>query len=140
MSERSTIALQLWTRMIRVVQRVSRAGGERLRQYGLTPAQFELLLQIIGHGSLTQRELTDVLGVTKGSVSQMVARLEQDGFLSRTAEGAALRLGLTRAGKTLVLAIVPEYEAFVAESFASLEPHEQYQLLALLVKAESDLQ
>ena len=126
--------------MIRVVQRVSRAGGERLRQSALTPSQFELLLKLIERGGMTQRELTETLGVTKGSVSQMVARLEQDGFLSRTAEGAALRLGLTRAGRALALALVPEYEAFVADSFSALDPDEQRQLLALLAKAESGLQ
>ena len=106
--------------LVRAVHAISLAGAQELRAHGLTPAQYQVLTLVHGRPGLLQRELTEVLGVTKGNVSQLVTRLEDAGLIDRVAEGAANRVTLTAKGRALVSELVPAHRRFLAERFAVL--------------------
>ncbi|MDX2004297.1 MAG: MarR family transcriptional regulator [Meiothermus sp.] len=120
--------------MVQIVQRVSREGGERLRERGLSAAQFEVLMQVYQKPGLVQQDLAERLGVTKGNVSQLLGKLEGDGLLARTAQGAAFALELTPTGRQLIDEMLPEYRSFVRSQFAQLSPEELEQFHLLLQK------
>lgn len=128
-----------WLKLINVVQRISRAGGERLRARGLGSAQFDLLTTIYKEPGRTQQDLAEMLGVTKGNASQLVSKLEVKGLVERVARGAAFSVELTREGKTFMDSVLPDYDAFMAEQFSRLSQDELKQLYKLLDKLTGEI-
>ncbi len=123
---------QVFGHLVRVVHAVSQDGARALRAHGLTPAQYQVLRHVAAHADVQQRELGELLGVTKGNVSMLVSRLEDDGLLARVPAGAAYRLRLTGAGSALLARIRPEHAAFLVECFAGLDDAELAELDRLL--------
>jgi len=128
----------VWLSFIRIVQSISRAGGEKLRIRNMSAAQFQLLAQVYAHAGAMQHELATELGVTKGNISQLITKLVADGLLQRTPQGAALQLNLTPAGRSLIEELLPEYHAFIAARFAALTSDELAQLQQLLAKIDQE--
>jgi len=111
-----------WLRLARVYQQIDRASAELLRQWELSVAQFDVLVQVGAREGLMQQELADHLLVTKGNISQLLARMERRGLVRRTQEGRALVLSLTAEGRRLRDAVVPAQEALIAARLAPLDP------------------
>lgn len=118
--------------LVRVVHGISQDGARALRVHGLTPAQYQVLRHVDARADVQQRELGELLGVTKGNVSMLVSRLEDDGLLTRTPDGAAYCLRLTEAGGALLARIRPEHAAFLVDRFADLDDDRLDQLDRLL--------
>ena len=119
-------------RLERVVQHIERAASDHLAAYGLTLAQFDIIAHLGHAGGISQRELASRLLVTKGNVSQLLAKLEARGLVARLPAGRAHALHLTEAGQRLYEAAVPAHEAFLAAQFTSLSAAERRALLRLL--------
>lgn len=132
-------AVLAWIRLARVFQKIDAASARMFRVHDLSTAQFDALAQIGVAGGITQQELAHSLLVTKGNVSQLLDRLEQQGIVTRRHVGRTNCLFLTERGQALFDAVVPQQEALVAELFAPLSPEEQSQLLALLRKLDHGL-
>ncbi|MFJ7249410.1 MarR family winged helix-turn-helix transcriptional regulator [Kitasatospora sp. NPDC098652] len=62
---------------------LSERHGPRYDEFGLTAQQHLVLGQIVADPNVTPKDLAERLGVSKGAVSQHLARLEKDGYLSR---------------------------------------------------------
>jgi MarR family 2-MHQ and catechol resistance regulon transcriptional repressor len=118
--------------MARLVHRTGQEAAAALREHGLTPAQFQLLLAVRDRPGAVQRELGERFAVTGANVSMLVAKLESAGLLHRRADGAANRVLLTPAGQALVDRLEPEQSAFMAGRFAALGEVELDQLHALV--------
>jgi DNA-binding MarR family transcriptional regulator len=110
-----------WLRLARAYHRIDRASAELLRGWDLSVAQFDVLAQVGAREGLTQQELADHLLVTKGNISQLLARMERRGLVRRTQEGRALTLSLTAEGRRLRDVVVPAQEALLAERLAPLD-------------------
>ena len=83
---------------------------QRLRAYGLTPAQLSALAQLdVEHpGTLTGAQLADRSGVTAQSMSAAIARLLERGLVSRTqsaVHGRRLDVTITPSGAELLHAV-----------------------------------
>ena len=98
------------------------------------------ILQILRRsGCLTQRELTEQLGIQPGSVSEILKKLEAAGLITRqsnTEDRRTVDIALTSAGKT-------QAEASISHSanhalFENLTDDEKQQLLSLLEKVDRD--
>jgi DNA-binding MarR family transcriptional regulator len=131
-------ANDVWLSLIRITQSISRAGGEQLRARGVSAAQFQLLAQVSAHVGIMQHELATELGVTKGNISQLIAKLVDDGLLQRNPQGAAIRLSLTTAGEALIAEMLPAYHAFIAARFVALTSDDLAQLQQLLSKIHQE--
>lgn len=132
-------ALQVWGQLNRISQKIARAGTERLRPHGLTPAQFGMLRRIAKKPDQTQQDLVEQAGVTRGNVSQLLAKLEGDGLIARVPHANSNLLRLTPTGRRRLERLLPEHDAFIAEQFAGLSTDEYDQLLNLLNKVEQSL-
>ena len=128
-----------WLRLIRVYHKVDRASAERLREWGLSVAQFDVLAHVGASEGMTQQELADSLLVTKGNVCQLLDKLEERALISRRHEGRANRLYLTDEGRRLFERVVPAHEAMIAERFSVLSEGERAQLHELLRKLDRAL-
>jgi DNA-binding MarR family transcriptional regulator len=125
-----------WLRLARVFQKVDTHSERFFRTYGLNTAQFDVLAHVGAASGITQQELADALLVTKGNISQLLARLEHDGLITRRPHGRTNCLFLTERGQALFEQVVPQQEAQIAELLAALSMPEQQELLRLLRKLD----
>ena len=96
------------------------------------------ILQILAEeGSMTQRSLTEKLGIQPGSASEVIGKLERAGFITRsenTEDRRTADVSLTEAGREQLEAKKQEKP----ELFSALSEEEKEQLLALLEKLRAD--
>ncbi|WP_334075464.1 MULTISPECIES: MarR family transcriptional regulator [Paenibacillus] len=130
------LGVLVWYRISRIYNRSLRASNQHLKAWNLSVAQFDALVQIGAHKRLTQQELADKLLVSKGNITQLLAKMEELGWIRREQEWKKKWLSLTDVGRELYRQAVPEQERFQASQFEGLSREEKQQLLALLRKIE----
>jgi DNA-binding MarR family transcriptional regulator len=135
-----TPALLGWMRLMRVYHKVERRSAERLKSWGLSVAQFDVLAHVGAAEGITQQELADSLVVSKGNVCQLLDKMEGRGWISRVQEGRANRLFLTDEGRRLFEDVVPAHEAGIAERFGVLSEADQARLHEVLRKFDRALE
>lgn len=100
-------------------------------------SQKRILILLSEEGPLTQRALTQRLGIQPGSASEVLRKLEAAGWITRTPSQLDRRttdLALTETGRPVTQQARAQREARHQEMFAPLSPQEKAQLLALLEK------
>lgn len=128
---------RLWLRMLSCVGLVEQELRNRLRRdFDITLARFDVLTQL-GRPpeEPTMSELSHRLMVTKGSITDVVGRLEAAGLVARRRDprdSRVQRVHLTDAGRDLVDALIPAHHAWLAELFGELERDELEELDRLL--------
>ena len=102
----------------------------------------ERLLVLIGNHpeGVRQKDLAWEAGINPSSASEIIGRLEADGFVTRTADEKdrrAMRLALTEAGKERAEQIKAEREVRLEDIFSKLTDEEKETLNYLLDKLMS---
>lgn len=77
-------AVLAWLRLARVFQKIDTHSERFFRRHRLNTAQFDVLAHVGAASGMTQQELADALLVTKGNISQLLAKLEQDSDYAAT--------------------------------------------------------
>ncbi len=139
MSRNRNLSVLTWLRLVRVAQKVSHAGAEHITRYGLSGALFDALAQISADEGITQQEVAEQLLVTKGNISQLLTKLEQQGLIEKRQQGHANHLYVTIKGKALLDEITPNHDAFITERMSQLSEDELRQLNDLLRKLDKRL-
>ncbi|MCA0401778.1 MAG: MarR family transcriptional regulator [Proteobacteria bacterium] len=122
---------RIWFRFLRLHQRGHAAISARLREIGLSTAQFDLLSTLTEQEGITQRNLAERLYVTKGNVSGLVDRLVEAGMVDRRAipgDRRSYALHLTPAGRQAAAAGMAVQEKFVAATTGTLSREDLTQL------------
>lgn len=125
-----------WLRLARVFGKTEREGEAQLRRWGLNMGQFDVLAHIGAAEGMSQGDLARSLLVTKGNVTQLLAKMEMRGLIERRPEGRTKRLFLTGEGRELYDKAVPAHEEFIAGRFAALSEEERVALHELLRKLD----
>lgn len=100
--KRNTLGSLIWLRMMRFTHESNTLSNEFLKQYDLTTAQFDVLMQISLFEPITQSELAQKVTVTQGGISRMLSRLEQEQLIFRQQDWKTKHISLTEKGKTLL--------------------------------------
>jgi DNA-binding MarR family transcriptional regulator len=129
-------AVLAWLRLARVFQKIDTRSERFFRAHGLNTAQFDILAQVGAAEGITQQGLAAALLVTKGNISQLLNKMEQEGLIARRQVGRTNCLFLTERGRELFQLLVPQQEALIADLLASLSADEQRALLGLLRKLD----
>ncbi len=132
-------AVLAWLRMARVFQKIDTRSERFFRAHGLNTAHFDVLAKVGAAEGMSQQELAAALLVTKGNISQLLGKLEQEGLITRRQEGRTNCLSLTERGRALFHELVPRQEALIADLLAPLSDDEQHELLRLLRKLDHSL-
>ncbi len=115
-----------------------RALGHASRHHIVGRGGQDRALRILGEGqSMTQRELTERLGIQPGSASELVGKLERAGYIRRTPSGTDRRtadIRLTEAGAARRAERGDLEKSGTAALFTALTEEEKSTLLALLEK------
>jgi DNA-binding MarR family transcriptional regulator len=94
----------------------TKALAEVLRQFALTPAQFDILNLVWLNGELQQRRIIDERGVEAATVGTTLTRLERDGWVIRVPDPQDGRGRIVRATEKAIA----EREA-IAAAVSALE-------------------
>jgi DNA-binding MarR family transcriptional regulator len=112
--------------------------ARRLRQEadaGMTPSQLSALAVIDHHGPLTLGSLAELEQVAPPSITKVVAKLEAEGLVERTADPTDRRFVLvatTEAGRALMSRSRQRRTAWLVGRLQRLEPDQRERLLAAL--------
>lgn len=100
-------------------------------------SQKRILIILHETGSMTQRELTERLGIQPGSASEVIGKLEHAGLIWRTPSIADRRtadIKLTNAGRAKAEEAIRQRKKRHQEMFDCFTPEEKETLLALAEK------
>jgi DNA-binding MarR family transcriptional regulator len=108
----------------------------------ITKSQSDVLVQIILHGSLTQRELCQLNGVTAASMSRMIGNLEDKQLVNATRSTTDSRvkyIGLTEKAERLKNDIVQIKQSVHQEMMEGISSDEITLLKRVLEQMEHNL-
>jgi DNA-binding MarR family transcriptional regulator len=115
----------------------------RVREFGLTRAQWTVIARIYHRQGLSQSDVADILEIEKASAGRLIDRMEVKGWLQRRDDASdrrVNRLHLTPAAERLHAAIWPLAEATVDTALGDLSLDERRQLAKLMTRVKGTLQ
>lgn len=116
--------------------------ARRVREVGLTRAQWQALTRIHRRPGMSQSGLAEMMEIEKAPAGRIVDRLEEKGWVERRAEPSDRRINriyLTEQGARIHALIAPLAEATVSDALAGLTHAEQARLVALMSKVKAQL-
>ncbi|MGV1100217.1 MarR family winged helix-turn-helix transcriptional regulator [Thiovibrio sp. JS02] len=132
-----TAMATLSSRIIEFYEKISSWEHDVVKGSGLSPAQMHTI-EIVGHsGRLRMKELAKKMGVTTGTLTVMVDRLEQQALLKRVPHEQDRRsflITLTEKGQRFFGEHHQYHLQLTEEIAASLSDPEQEQFSAILEK------
>lgn len=111
------------------------------KQYEGKASQKRILIILNESDTLTQKELTELLGIQPGSASEIISKLENAGLITRVpneTDRRTMNICLTETGTELALEAARQRQRRHEEMFACLSSEEQETLLSLLEKIHRD--
>jgi DNA-binding MarR family transcriptional regulator len=120
-------AAHLRVAVARMARRLRQEGLEAEGRGELSPSLSAALVTIDLHGPLTPSELAERERVKRPTATRIVAKLEQLGLVSRTADptdGRAFLVATTGAGRALLRRLRTRKNAYLARRLGELEPGE----------------
>jgi DNA-binding MarR family transcriptional regulator len=116
--------------------------ARRVREVGLTRAQWLALTRIHRRPGVSQSELADMMEIEKAPAGRIVDRLEEKNWVERRPEPSDRRVNriyLTELGARVHAAIAPLADTTVRDALAGLTPAEQSRLVGLMSKVKAQL-
>ncbi|MGE5592651.1 MAG: MarR family winged helix-turn-helix transcriptional regulator [Betaproteobacteria bacterium] len=111
-------------------------GKAELADLGVTRDQFHALLALC-KGELTMGELSERLGVSCSTVTDLVDRMERAGLAERVRDEAdrrVVRVRITRGGETVLSRVRERRRRYLGRVLASMTEEEQSMLRDLLAR------
>ncbi len=111
-------------------------SARHIRQFGLTPPQFDIVATLGNTDGMTFRQLGERTLITKGTLTGVVDRLEKQGLVVRRenpSDGRSQRVCLTVAGQTLFERVFPAHLAYLATVFEGRLNAQELQTLGRLL-------
>lgn len=117
-------------------------AGHVLRgQYEGRGSQRRILIVLLSLEPVTQRELTERLGIQPGSASEVIGKLEAGGLICRSpgsTDRRTMDISLTDAGREKALAALHQRQERHRQMFSALTETEKETLRILLEKLRDD--
>ncbi|MEU0009520.1 MarR family winged helix-turn-helix transcriptional regulator [Streptomyces sp. NPDC006314] len=117
-------------------------AGNLLRETGLYPGQELLMMQLWQRGEQRQADLIKTLGLDPSTVTKMLQRLEQSGFVSRSHsphDRRAVVVTPTRAGRALRDKVQQAWQDLEAITSTGFTEEEYQQTMRNLARIEANL-
>ncbi|XXF78557.1 MarR family transcriptional regulator [Myxococcaceae bacterium GXIMD 01537] len=131
-------AIQSCLRVMQVGSDVQRAFEAGYARHGLSRGRFLLMMMLLRHAEgLRPAELAEVMGVTRATVTGLMAGLEKEGLILRREHAEDGRMALVRLsarGRQKLEGMLPDHYRRTAALMSGLSSAERQQLLALMDK------
>lgn len=102
-------------------------ASRHLRKQGLTPAQFAVLTALAAATALPCKVLSEQTGITKGSLTGIIDRLEQSGLAYRftsTEDRRSHLVNLTDEGRATFERVAEKHFAHLQQAFEGVDREE----------------
>lgn len=126
------------------LMQTSKAIHERIKEEiaknKLSITEFSVLEVLYQKGKQTIQQIGNCILISSGSMTYVIDKLEQRGFLSRNAcpdDRRVIHVILTADGNEMMNEIMPKYHEFVHHMFDSLDSDEAETLVKLLKKVRN---
>jgi DNA-binding MarR family transcriptional regulator len=129
-------SLVTWLRLVRLLKKARHRVAGPVEAAGLSAGAFDLLVDIGERPGTSQQACGDRIGVTKGNVTQHLARLERRGLVRRDPAGRRNDLYLTEPGKLLLGSVLDAHDDGVRQVLGVLSGEDLRSLRTLLRKLE----
>lgn len=140
--EPEAVRLRTWIQLARTFYRIERSISATLAEKDLTMAQFDVLATLRYSEGLTQKELAELLLVTKGNVVGLLDRLQKLDLVERRSDpddGRSNRVHLTPLGRRKIESVLPVHDRLVLRTLECLGQQEVGTLRRLLKTLEQAL-
>jgi DNA-binding MarR family transcriptional regulator len=121
--------------LVRCYQAFEAYSATDIRALGLTPPQFDVIATLGNTPGMTSTELGEKTLITKGTLTGVVDRLADRGWVERAAHASDRRcqiVRLTPAGEALFARVFPAHMAHLAACFAGVSAAEHTRWQAAL--------
>jgi DNA-binding MarR family transcriptional regulator len=138
-------SVRVFLTLRRALQAAEARRAVILAKYGITPAMLDLLVALRRAGPpyvQTPSDLTRVLVLSAGGVSQRLERLEQSGLVERsvnTEDRRVIYVRLTDAGLKTLNAFMSEYMEHEERLLHGVSARDRDQLAKLLLRLEASI-
>jgi DNA-binding MarR family transcriptional regulator len=136
------VRLRTWIQLARTFYRIERSISATLAEKDLTMAQFDVLATLRYSEGLSQKELAELLLVTKGNVVGLLDRLQKLDLVERRPDpedGRTNRVHLTEPGRRKIETVLPVHDRLVLRTLDCLGQQEVGTLRRLLNTLEQSL-
>lgn len=121
--------------------------AELLAGFGLSEGRFAVLLllekrQLERQPAMNPAEIAENLGVTRATVTGLIAGLEQQALLTREADasdGRRARLSLTAAGAAVIAEVLPMYSHWLGGAMRGVSAADAETFAAVLAQMANNL-
>ncbi|MFT8309568.1 MAG: MarR family transcriptional regulator [Sporolactobacillus sp.] len=127
-------SILLWFYLSRAYHIQLKRYSQFLKTWTLTISQYEVLEKIGESGRMSQKELAEKMFLTKGNITQLIIKMEKEGFISREQEWKTKYILLTEKGNELLNQVLPERKKYFAQQVQGLTSKEQKQFIKLIKK------
>ena len=129
--------------LINDVSRLMRAWFDaRAQDFGLTRAQWRVLVHLAARQGINQRSLAEIVELDNVTLSRHIDRLERDGWLERRADPSDRRawcLFLTDAAEPMLEKMEALAVETQAEAMKGLSEAERTQLADMLIRIKANI-
>jgi DNA-binding MarR family transcriptional regulator len=129
--------LPVLRKLVVTYQSFERYSSEHMKSLGITMTQFDIIATLGNQPPMSCKLLGEKTLVTKGTMTGVLERLEEKGFIRRelNAEDARSQLiSLTKKGQQLFEKIFPEHMNHLQKAFGNLSKKELEDLAVSLEK------
>ncbi len=130
-------SLKLFVVLSKAYRSVTDRVTEDIRKYGLNPTEFAVLELLYHSGDQPLQKIGDKILLASGSITYVVDRLEEKGYINRTRCAKDRRIthaSISDAGKDLLNEIFPDHWKQIEEITAALSEQEKRVAIDLLKK------
>ncbi|WP_249869539.1 MarR family winged helix-turn-helix transcriptional regulator [Oceanobacillus saliphilus] len=136
--KKNTLGSLIWLRITRFTHQSNLLSNHFLKQFDITAAQFDVLIQISTYQPITQSQLAVKVTVSEGGISRMLTRLEQEGYIQRKQDWKTKWITLTSKGEAKIQEVFEHQLNFqttiVNECLTKEEQKTLYMLMSKLQK------
>jgi len=131
-------SLRVWLYLLKCVKYMEQEMSARFRRrFGSSLSRFDVLAHLdrAGAGGLSTSQLAARLLASRGNITRLLDRMEQDGLITRGSHAADRRISrvqLSARGSDLFRRMAPEHESWSHQVLAGLLPAEKDHLVRLL--------
>ncbi|MCC7411271.1 MAG: MarR family transcriptional regulator [Gammaproteobacteria bacterium] len=142
---RSKKSLRVWLQLIKCAKRIEQEMSARFRtSYASSMSRFDVLAHLYEAGGkgLSTTQLATRLLASKGNITRLLDRMEEDGLIQRRPNASDRRISdifLSPKGRKLFAGMAPAHEQWSNDVFDVLTDAEKDTLVELLVRVRTRL-
>lgn len=136
MTQKPKFLKTVWE-LARCYQAFEAYSAPNIREFGLTPAQFDVIATLGNTAGMTPKELSERTLITKGTLTGVLDRLELKRMIRRAPsprDGRSQIVELTKKGQAMFDKVFPAHIKYLAQAFSKFKPADFARIDAGLVQ------